>query len=201
MTGICAVIFAAGSSVRLGHNKLLIKIDDKTVIERSVEPFFNALIDRIFVVTGFEKQRIEDVFKTKPIEIIYNPNHREGMASSLKAAIPFISHYEGVFFQLGDRPLTDKALINRMLYTFSEKNAQIIVPVNRGRKGHPVLIRPDKYLKDMKEVEGDKGLREIIDKYIGDVVFIEGDDGVITGIDTQEDLNKLMMRGHKIEKD
>ncbi|MCX8111403.1 MAG: nucleotidyltransferase family protein [Syntrophorhabdaceae bacterium] len=201
MTGICAVIFAAGSSTRLGFNKLLIKIEKKAVVERSVEPFFYNPVEKVFVVTGYEKNKIENIFKDKSVEIIYNPDHRDGMATSLKAAIPFLYGFKGVFFQLGDRPFTGKDLISRMIHVFDEKDACIVVPVYRGRKGHPVLIRPDKYLKDMMEVQGDKGLREIIDKYIKDVVFIEGDFGTVTGIDTEEDLNNLIMRGYEIEKD
>ncbi|MBP8625250.1 MAG: nucleotidyltransferase family protein [Syntrophorhabdaceae bacterium] len=201
MTGICAVIFAAGFSARLGHNKLLIKIDGKTVIERSIEPFINPLVDKVFVIAGFEKERIEGAITKQRVDIIDNTHYREGMSASLRTSIPLASHYNGVFFQLGDRPFLDKFLIDRMIKIFFEQPANIIVPIHKGKKGHPVLIRFNNYLEEIRKIRGDRGLREIIDKYHRDVVFIEGDDGILAGIDTQEDLDNLIVRGYKIEKD
>ncbi len=201
MTRICAVVFAAGFSARLGQNKLLIKINKKTVIERSIEPFIDPSIDKVFVVVGFEKERIETALQGKEVEIIYNPNYIECMSASLKTSLPFVVHYDGIFFQLGDRPFTDKAIIKKMIYAFYNQSARIVVPIYKGKKGHPVLIRLKDYLEDIERINGDKGLREIIDKYHRDVVFIEGNEGIILGVDTREDLNNLAVRGYEIEKD
>lgn len=201
MTRICAVVFAAGFSARLGQNKLLIRINEKTLLERSIEPFIDPSIDKVFVVVGFERERIEAVLKGQKVDIIYNPNYREGMSASLKASLPFVSHYDAIFFQLGDRPFTDKAIIKRMLCAFYNQSAHIVVPIYKGKKGHPVLIRLGNYIREIEDIEGDKGLREIIDKYHRNVVFIEGNEGIILGVDTQEDLNNLAVRGYEIKKD
>jgi len=201
MTHLCAVILASGSSRRLGFNKLLVKIDKKTVIERSIEPFLSPLIDKIFVVVGFEKERIIKLLKKYPIEIIENPLYLQGMSASVKAAIAYIKDYKGAFFQLGDRPFVDKSLIEDMVYIFQTNDKDIIVPVYNKQKGHPVLIKPETYIKDMEKIKGDVGLREIIDKYIENVVFIDAYEGIHLGLDTQEDIENLKERGYDIEKD
>lgn len=46
------IITAGGSSARFGSNKLLEKINDKTVIEYSVEAFLKSDIDEIIVCGG-----------------------------------------------------------------------------------------------------------------------------------------------------
>ncbi|HOJ42945.1 MAG TPA: nucleotidyltransferase family protein [Syntrophorhabdaceae bacterium] len=201
MSNLCAVILASGSSKRLGFNKLLVKIDKKTVIERSMEPFFISSIDKIFVVVGFEKERILKIIECHPAEIIENPFYSQGMSASIRVALPYIKGYEGVFFQLGDRPFLDKTLIEKMVHTFQENDKDIIVPVYNKKKGHPVLIRPAPYIEEMEKVKGDMGLREIIDKYRENVLFIESQEGVLTGLDTQEDIENLKKRGYEIEKD
>ncbi|MCX7966114.1 MAG: nucleotidyltransferase family protein [Syntrophorhabdaceae bacterium] len=200
MKDICTVILASGSSRRLGFNKLLVKIDKKTVIERSIEPFLTSLIDRIFIVVGFEKERIIKAVERYSVVIIENPLYQKGMSESIKAALPFIKDYRGVFFQLGDRPFVDKTLIEEMIHVFKTHNKNIIVPVYRRQKGHPVLIRLAPYIKEISNIKGDKGLREIIDKYVENVVFIESHEGIIVGLDTEEDIENLKKRGYEIEK-
>lgn len=201
MNNICAVILASGASRRLGFNKLLVKIDKKTVLERSIEPFLIPIIDKIFVIVGFEKERVTSVIKDYPVEIIDNPLYLDGMSASVKAALPFIKDFRGVFFQLGDRPFVDKALIEKMVHVFHSDYRDIIVPLHKNQKGHPVLIKIESYIKEISHIKGDKGLREIIDKYIGNVVFIESKEGVLMGLDTLEDIEYLRKRGYEIEKD
>lgn len=201
MNNFCAVILASGASRRLGFNKLLVKIDKKTVLERSIEPFLIPIIDKIFVIVGFEKERVTSVIKDYPVEIIDNPLYLDGMSASVKAALPFIKDFRGVFFQLGDRPFVDKALIEKMVHVFHSDYRDIIVPLHKNQKGHPVLIKIESYIKEISHIKGDKGLREIIDKYIGNVVFIESKEGVLMGLDTLEDIEYLRKRGYEIEKD
>ncbi|HOP86061.1 MAG TPA: nucleotidyltransferase family protein [Syntrophorhabdaceae bacterium] len=201
MTQLCAVILASGSSRRLGFNKLLVKIDKKTVIERSIEPFLFPLIDKIFVVVGFEKERVIKAIENYPIEIIENPFYLQGMSASVKAALTYIRDYKGAFFQLGDRPFVDMTLIEEMVHIFQTNDKKIIVPVHNKQKGHPVLIKPELYLTDMEKIEGDVGLREIIDKYRENVVFIDANEGILLGLDTWEDIENLKKRSYEIEKD
>lgn len=201
MTNVCAVILASGASRRLGFNKLLVRIDKKTVIERSIEPFLIPLIDKVFVVVGFEKEKTTRVIRGYPVEVIENPLYTQGMSASIKAALPYINDYKGVFFQLGDRPFVDKKLIEEMLHIFQVNNKDIVVPIYKNKKGHPVLISPEPFLNEMSSIKGDVGLREIIDKYIENVVFIESTEGILMGLDTLEDIENLKKRGHEIEKD
>ena len=56
------------------------------------------------------------------------------------------------------------------------------------------------YSGEIKSLQGDKGLREIIEKHMEDVIFIKGNEGVLFDIDTIEDIERLEERGHIIEK-
>ncbi|MCX5818177.1 MAG: nucleotidyltransferase family protein [Proteobacteria bacterium] len=217
MEKIYAVILAAGTSSRLGFNKLTLKINGQSVIEMAAEPFFQKGIEKIHVVTNPEngpvKKALEtpfifplqpSAFSLQPFTFIPNPHFQEGMSSSIKAVTPFIQDADAVFFQLGDKPFIKKEMVEQMieLYVSREKNLfDIIVPVYRGKKGHPVLMNIKPYIKEIQNLEGDKGLREIIDNHSGSVLFIEGDEGNIFDIDTEGEIHTLRERGYVIEKD
>lgn len=204
MKKIYVVILAAGTSSRLGFNKLAVRIDDKPVIGRAVEPFCLEGIDKIFVVANPDHEDIERDLEqavcSSQIIFIRNANYRQGMSSSVKAALPFIEDGDGVFFHLGDKPFVKRELVIRMLDLYLKGDSPIIIPEYRGEKGHPVLMHVGPHLDEMRSLQGDRGLREIVDKHRGDVVFIEGDEGIIFDIDTVEAINILKKRGYRVEK-
>lgn len=201
MKEICSVILAAGSSRRLGFNKLTLKIDSEAVIVRSVRPFVEAGLGDVVVVAGPRVSEITRRLCGLSLTVVHNEDHRSGMSSSIKAALPWIRGAQAVFFHLGDKPFIKKGLLEGMVEAYGATGKPIIVPVCNGRKGHPVLMRVAPYIEEMKRLEGDKGLREVIEKHKEDVLFIEADDGVLVDIDTDDDVRDLERKGYGVEKD
>lgn len=198
MDRIVAVILAAGSSSRLGFNKLCLKIDGETVIRRTVRLFLEC-VEQVVVVTGFERERIERELKGFPVLLTYNPDHLNGMSSSVKTALPHITGREGILFHLGDKPLVSPDTVAKTIETFRQGSA-IVLPVFNGIKGHPVLVRSRLFLEEMAAVQGDMGLRKLVERHAHEVRTVEGDEGTILDIDSEEDIAELARRGFTIEK-
>ncbi len=201
MTGVYSVILAAGSSKRLGFNKLTLLMDSEPVIRRTATPFVEAgLGGEVIVVAGSDTVPVAAALEGLNVRVVRNEDHRQGMSSSIRAALPWIAEATAVFFHLGDKPLVKKELLIAMVDRYRETGRGIIVPVHDGMKGHPVLMSHGPYREEMGSLDGDKGLREVIEKHSADVLFIEGDEGVIFDIDTGEDLEALRRRGYRVEK-
>lgn len=198
MNRIRAVILAAGSSRRLGFNKLCVRIDGQAVIRRTVELFMD-YADKVVVVTGFEKERVEHELEGLPVLLVHNADHVEGMSSSVKTALPHVIETEGILFHLGDKPLVSKNTIERTIEMFRQGNS-IVLPVFNAMKGHPVIIRTSLFLQEMATVEGDMGLRKLVERHADEVRTVEGDEGAVLDIDSQEDIAELARRGFAIEK-
>jgi CTP:molybdopterin cytidylyltransferase MocA len=64
-----------------------------------------------------------------------------------------------------------------------------------------VLVHIKPYIEEMQSLQGDKGLREIIDNHSKNVLLIEGDEGNLFDIDTEKEINIIKERGYLIEKD
>ncbi len=54
-SGVTAVVLAGGRSIRMGRNKALLKLGNKTMIERVVEPL-QTIFENIIVVTNIPKE-------------------------------------------------------------------------------------------------------------------------------------------------
>jgi molybdenum cofactor cytidylyltransferase len=108
MTGIYSVILAAGSSKRLGFNKLTLTIDSEPVIRRAATPFVEAGLGEVIVVAGSEIAPVAAALKGLSVRVIRNEEHRQGMSSSVRAALPWIRDAKAVFFHLGDKPFVKR---------------------------------------------------------------------------------------------
>jgi molybdenum cofactor cytidylyltransferase len=200
MKRFSAVILAAGASRRLGFNKLTLKMNGESVIRQAVLPFLSAGIGRVFIITGLQSRDIREELRGCSVDFIENKDSVSGMSTSVRVSLPFITDEEGVFFHLGDKPFLEQEILFRMIQIYRENRKKIIVPFFNGEKGHPVLMDVGLYSEEIKFLQGDKGLREIIEKHTENVIFIKGNEGALFDIDTMEDVERLKERGYIIEK-
>jgi len=197
---VFAIILAAGSSSRLGFNKLTVSIDGESVIRRSVKPFLMAELHKVLVVTGHDHRIIKKELDGLDVSLIHNPHYKEGMSTSIKVAMPFLEGSDALLFHLGDKPFVSSRSINLVLCTYRERKAKIVMPRFDGKTGHPVMINSNLLRAEIGILHGDSGLREVIEKYKEDVVFIEGDNGNLYDIDTIQTIDQLRERGYRIEE-
>lgn len=84
---IKVVLLAAGLSKRMGGiNKLLTPVNGKPLILYSVENALN-YSSCVYVVTGHEREKVENILSSYPVNIIYNQAYHEGQETSLKTAL------------------------------------------------------------------------------------------------------------------
>ena len=73
-----AIILAAGSGIRLGQHtqdipKILLDINGKSILSRQISSLRNHGIDKIFVVTGYKKEK----HTRNDVEYFFNPKYSE----------------------------------------------------------------------------------------------------------------------------
>ena len=195
---IVAVVLAAGSSKRLGFNKLCVRVNGEAVVKKTVG-LFTAAVDEIVVVTGFEAERMERL-SGLPVTFVHNERHQEGMSATIRAALPVIEAFDLAMLHLGDKPLLLPETIDRVLEAYASGGGSIIVAGHEGVKGHPVLVDVKRHLEAMRAIEGEWGLRDMVSAAGKEALFVEGGEGSVLDLDTQEDIDLLRRRGYRVEK-
>jgi molybdenum cofactor cytidylyltransferase len=194
------VILAAGASKRLGFNKLCVRVDGEAVIRKTARFFVEAGAGEIVVVTGFERERVERELAGLPVAFVHNARHEDGMSASIRAALPIVARSDLVLFHLGDKPFLEPGIVQRLLEKHGEGAYSIIVSAHEGVRGHPVLVDMRKHLPAVSAVNGEGGLRDVVEGSGTAVAFLEAGEGVVLDLDTAADMNSLKRRGYTIEK-
>lgn len=192
---IAALILAAGKSSRMGGpNKLLVEIDGKPMVARSVQAVRGSQASPIVVVVGHQRDRVEAALaESGPLTFVENPDFAGGLSTSVKAGVAALPEdVDGVLVCLGDMPRVKSSEIDRMIEAFNPVEGRaIIVPTRNGQRGNPV-IWAKRFFPAMKDLTGDMGARNVIAAHPELVTEIEmRSDGVLTDLDTPQAFEKL----------
>ena len=179
------LILAAGLSTRAKTFKLGLRVEDKTIIERSVEGMYD-ICSKVIVVIGHRSEIVSDILSKYPrVELVYNEKYIDGMFSSVKVGLKHIEK-DRFFFIPGDYPLIKKSTYKEMLAA----DGDIVLPVYERRKGHPILLKSyviDEILQSSKYAN----MREFINSH-GFVTVSVDDPGILMDVDTIEDYENIM---------
>jgi molybdenum cofactor cytidylyltransferase len=188
---VAAIILAAGRSTRMGGpNKLLAELDGKKLVRIATEQALASKASEILVVTGHQAELVEKALQGLKVRFVRNPDFAGGLASSVKAGIAAVREdADGAVICLGDMPLIDADLIDRLIDSFApDRGNLIVVPAADGRRGNPVLWSR-RFFTELMTLDGDIGARHLIARHAEAVaeVPVEGKSAFLD-IDTPQAL-------------
>jgi molybdenum cofactor cytidylyltransferase len=187
---VAALLLAAGSSRRMGGpNKLVATIGGRPLVRIAAEAAVASAADSLTVVTGHQAGEIEAALKGLQATIVHNPDHANGLSTSLRAGLARIpSDADAIVVLLGDMPGVTAAMIDREIDAFNPaKGAEIVVPSHVGQRGSPVLWSR-RFFGELAAVEGDKGGRDVISAHRDVVAWIDLGPATALDVDTPEAL-------------
>jgi molybdenum cofactor cytidylyltransferase len=190
MKNIAVLVLAAGKSSRMNGIKQLEKINNKTLLDITLEKIKSMYSDDIYCVLGANADKIKKEITSENIQFIDNKNYENGLSSSIISGINYFNDkelkFDGVFILLADQPAIESAYLDSLLNLY-QKNTNTIIASNYGNKLGVPAIFPEKYFADLLLIKGDKGAKEFINQRKNEVIFPESTTNFFD-IDTKEDL-------------
>ena len=191
---IAALILAAGESSRMGTPKATLAYRGRTFLELIVTTLREAGLDRIVVVLGHQSEEIQRQVKIEHALVVVNPGYRSGQTSSLQAGLRALAadDPDAVLLCLVDHPAVSAATVKRVVGSFGQQQAPVVIPTYHGRRGHPVLIGRQLF-DELLGLTRDAGADSVVRKYRPVAKFVEVDDeGVILDVDDPESYRRLV---------
>ena len=182
---IDGLIVAAGASSRMPAYKMILDLAGKPLIERTVDSLLQ-VCSRIILVTGWHADQLASLFAQRSeVELVFNPEYRESMFTSVKTGLPHIRSSR-FFFLPGDCPLVPESVLLALL----KVDAPIVVPTYAGKHGHPVLLRQT-VIQQILDNPALSSLREFIEASNPQEVAVASE-GILIDVDTQADYQKAL---------
>jgi probable selenium-dependent hydroxylase accessory protein YqeC len=95
-------------------------------------------------------------------------------------------------FLVGDQPLLDRNVIDKLVAAFEEAGRGICYPVSGGRRGNPVIFSAE-FFDDLRRISGDEGGRTIIADNREAVTAVDFPEQIIfDDIDSPDDYERIL---------
>ena len=192
---IWAVVLAAGESRRMGTQKLLLPFGETTVVEAVVATARGSRADRVMVVLGSDAGEVRKKLESSGAAFTINEDYARGMLSSVQAGFKALGGgAEAAVVMLGDQPFLPAKVVDAVIEAYRTSGKGIVIPVCRGRRGHPVLVDM-KYRDEVLGLDPADGLRQLMRAHPGDIHDVEVENSnILRDMDTPEDYRAALPR-------
>lgn len=194
---IQGIVLAAGFGRRAGRPKALLRLAGELFHERALRAFSEAGLETFVVVNPVVQAELPGPGPGEQRLLNPDPDQAGGMLASIRMGLraAWEAGAEGVVLLPVDHPLVTEADILAVTRALAD-GARIAVATHGGRRGHPIGLSRAM----MAEIEADPGLetlRQFVRRDPARVVHLEASEGAVLGINTQEDLERVVERGFR----
>jgi len=193
---LAAVILSGGASRRMGTPKALLPYRGGTFLEHLLKVTDHPRIGWRRVVLGADAGAILAGTEFRADEIIINENWEAGQLSSIQAGVRSLPEgTDGMLLCLIDHPLINRELVGELVERFYLSGKAIVLPVYKGRRGHPVIFGARLY-EELLSAPMETGARAVVWAHREEVCEMEtSEEGCVLNLNDPETLAKIRERG------
>jgi molybdenum cofactor cytidylyltransferase len=141
----------------------------RAVVEACVDNLLAARVGEVVVVVGHRGAEVRAQLAHKPVRFAVNAEAGSEMTASIARGVEQLSaDARAVLIALGDQPAVTPEIIERVIETYRQTGARLVVPEYEGRGGHPVLIDLA-FRAELLSLDAVRGLRALFERHKADV--------------------------------
>ena len=190
---IAAIILAGGSSTRMTGQKQLLRYKGVSFIERLYGTLKELDLSEVVCVTGFLDQELRSLLKETEVHFLHNPNHLDGMLSTLQVGLRHLidtNPVDAILVCLTDQPLIPATHYQSLLEK-AKSAEQNIICTSFEKTTTPPLVFKSAYFEKILALLGTDSAKSIIKKNSEDVLKLSCKEAA-QDIDTDQDYEHLI---------
>ena len=181
------LLLAAGSSTRMGKNKMLMEIDGETVLRRAATTAVAAGLDPVVVVTGHEREHAEAQIDGLGCRTVFNADHETGIHTSVRTGIDALPDgVDAVVIMLADMPLVNAHMLRDLIAAYRGSDAPLVISRYGGEIPAPPMLYDRTLFGELRVMQRRCG-REVVRRHRDEVQALEWPIEALADIDTPDD--------------
>ena len=187
---VAGVILAAGTSSRMGKNKLFLTLAGSTVLRRSVETALAAGLEPVLVVLGHESERARAELEGLACRPVLNAGYARGMNTSLSAGIAAVpADASAAVVLLGDMPLVTAEMIRELLDRWRGSQAPLGISLYGDVVAPPILYGRALF-PELRALDGEAGGKSVIERHRGEAFELKRPAAALGDLDVPADFER-----------
>ena len=188
---VAGVVLAAGSSIRMGRNKLFFELDGETLLRRVVRRAIGAGLDPIIVVVGHEGERARTELSGLSCTPVDNPDHAKGINLSLRTGISQVpERARAAVVMLADMPFVTSEMVAGLVARYRENTAPLVISAY-GDVNAPPMLYDRALFPELQRMEGEGCGRQVVRRHRDEAVVLSWPPAALRDIDVPEDYERI----------
>jgi molybdenum cofactor cytidylyltransferase len=191
---VAGILLAAGSSTRMGRNKLLLRLEGESLLRRAARRALAAGLDPVLVVLGHEAERARAELAGLRCRAVSNPRHARGMGSSLAAGLRAVPGSCGAaVVLLADMPLVREEMIAAVVARWRETGAPLVLS-RYGEVQAPPALYGRGLFAELAGGDGEGRGREVARRHRDRAALVDQPPEALADVDRLGDLARARAR-------
>lgn len=198
MPRVAGLVLAAGSSSRLGSNKLLLELGGEPLLHRAARRALAAGLAPVIVVLGAEAERVAPALEDLPVTLAMNPHPADGMPGSLRTAIHAVpADCAGAAVILPDMPLVTTAMLSALRERFLAGGEPLVISLYGDTAAPPTLYARSLFPALLAAAEGG---REVVRGHRRGAAVMHWPAALLVDVDVPGDLERLRALEDRVDR-
>jgi molybdenum cofactor cytidylyltransferase len=191
---VAAIVLAAGSSTRMGRNKLLLEIEGETLVRRVVRAAADAGLDRVVVVLGHDEPLVRAQLDGLACEMVVNSDHARGAGTSVHTGVRHVgAEAEAAVIVLADMPFVTAAMIAALADRYRAMRAPVVFSLYGDVQAPPTLYDRSLF-PELLAIDDDRGGKQVVLRHHGEAEAVTWPESALHDIDSPADYDRIKGR-------
>ena len=188
---VAGVVLAAGSSTRMGRNKLFFELGGETLLRRTVRRAIDAGLDPVLVVVGHEAERARTELAGLPCTPVDNPDHALGVNRSLRTGISRVPEgARAAVVMLADMPFVTSRMVAALVARYRGSAAPLVISAY-GDVNAPPMLYDRALFPELRQMKGEGCGRQVVRRHRHEAVALSWPSAALQDIDVPEDYERI----------
>jgi molybdenum cofactor cytidylyltransferase len=189
---IAGIVLAAGTSSRMGRNKLFLSLRGQSVLRRAVGTALAAGLHPVLVVLGHEAERAQAELAGLPCTSVFNPTYAQGINTSLRTGIAAVpAHAAAALVMLADMPFVTQQMLEAVVERYRDGASPLVVSSYEGVDAPPMLYDRSLFA-ELRALDGDGCGKKVVKRHRNESLEVAWPASALKDLDVPADVDLVL---------